>query len=205
MKIKILILALIIGCFLGLSSVAFTETFDIDVIIPSANSATFVVWKLFDGQPFPNTPETTTNLSFATTLTNVEVDPTKPPKYAFLGNYFYAIDVFPTGGAGNVNVQIAYSDTSTLTGLGNHGIATVVRVNPANNTEAELRKETLANIPQTITASEIAGTVNGRFRMYVGLATGDAANNEPAGAVPFNPGDTPGTYTGRLTLTVTPA
>ena len=170
---------------------AWTDTFPVSVTIPAANSATFTVSKVINNQ-FQATGNN--NLSFTTTF--------DAENNTFLGDFFYAIDVAPGGGAGGVDIDIDYADTSVNTGLGTHAIGTVVKAtsNPADG-EQLLKREILDDLNNvTIFGNQVTG---GFMRMYVGLATGDpdASPAEPASAVPFNTGDAPGLYSGTLTLT----
>ena len=220
MKQRLLTFALAIGVVFALSAVARAETFSIEVNIEPASSADFVVWQFTDPNQFPQAPFTSRTLPINAVLTEF-VDPVTGDStgFAFLGQEFYAIDVFPTGGAGAVNVEISYSDISnpnggTLDGLGVKAIGTVVRVTDPNgtpdvytdDTETILDRDILYNIGQFYSAATIANGEGGRMRMYVGLTTGDPDANppEPAAAEVFNPGDVPGDYTGNLTLSVTP-
>ncbi len=214
MKRLTLLTMLVAGVLLCCTSGAFAQsssaTFPISVAINNASTATFVIYQV-DGGVF--SPWTGT-LAFNPDLTLVS-DPGDPPAYAYLGDVYYAIDVFPYG-AGALNVGVSYTDDSNPngvindgTGLGVHAIGTPVS-NDNNGTPTNYNddietgigtKAILGNIAQTIFASDILA--NGQYlRFYVGLATGNPLENEPTGAIPFNPGDTPGNYTGTLTMTV---
>lgn len=213
-KLCLLVLTVAIFALVAIGQVS-SEDFIIEVDIPQADSANFLVWKLVAGQPFPANPEQSNTLNFTTTLTQFQDGAS-----AFLGDNFYAIDVFPTGGAGLLNVNVTYADTQNQngslndgTGIGGKGIATVVRApieidsqNPAFFDEAQLSRTLLQDVPAIIFASDIEDPqARASFmRMYVGLATGDPAATppEPVGAVPFNLADQPGLYSGLLTLTV---
>lgn len=213
-KLCLLVLTVAIFALVAIGQVS-SEDFIIEVDIPQADSANFLVWKLVAGQPFPANPEQSNTLNFTTTLTQFQ-----DGSSAFLGDNFYAIDVFPTGGAGLLNVNVTYADTQNQngslndgTGIGGKGIATVVRApieidsqNPAFFDEAQLSRTLLQDVPAIIFASDIEDPqARASFmRMYVGLATGDPAATppEPVGAVPFNLVDQPGLYSGLLTLTV---
>jgi hypothetical protein len=213
-KIGFLVLMVAILGLFAIGQVS-SEDFIIEVDIPQADSANFLVWKLTDGQPFPANPEASNTLNFTTTLTQFEGGDS-----AFLGDNFYALDIFPTGGAGLLNVNVTYADTQNQngplndgSGIGGKGIATVVRApieidtqNPAFFDEVQLSRTLLQDVPAIILASDIEDPLARAsfMRMYVGLATGDPAATppEPAGAVPFNLADQPGIYSGLLTLTV---
>lgn len=198
MKKSISIFIALFAAVMLFSSPAFSNPFPVNVEIEGASTANYVLWKLIPGQPFPSDPETGTSLDFTTTYDS--------DLGVYFGDQFFAIDVAPQG-AGQLNVLVQYTDTENPngapndgSGLGIKGIATVVNADPATNDETELAKEVLADINNTtIFASQLVG---GFMRMYVGLATGDPLNNEPADAVPFNAGDVPGFYRGTITLTV---
>ncbi len=197
------------GAMMCLSPAVYAQTssaaYDISVTIDNASTATFVVYQI-DAGVF--TAWTDTTLSFNPVLTDVREDPADPPAYAYLGDVYYAIDVFPYG-AGALNVTLSYSNADPAYDLGVHAIGTPVS-NDDNGTPTIYTDDTetpvgvkaiLNSIAQTIYASDILA--NGDYlRFYVGLATGDPTENEPSGAVPFNPGDTPGHYEGTLTMTV---
>lgn len=201
MKKWLYLFVALIGGVLLFNSPVFSNPFPVNVEIEGASSANYVVWKLLPGQPFPSTPQAGTSLDFTTTYnTGLGV---------YFGDEFFAIDVAPIG-AGQLNVLIQYTDTENPngsandgTGLGIKGIATVVKADPVTHNEAELSKKVLQDINNTtIFASQLLAAPAGFMRMYVGLATGDPLNNEPAAAVPFNAGDKPGFYRGTITLTV---
>ena len=193
MRQKLFIFALAVGVMFGLSAIARAETFSIEVQIDAASSADFVVWQITDPNSFPTTEFPSTTLPIDVTLTEF-FDPVTGDSigFAFLGQQFYAIDVFPTGGAGAVNVEISYSDISnpnggTLNGLGVKAIGTVVRVTDPNGTpdvytddqETVMDRDILYNIGQIFSASTIANNEAGRMRMYGGLTTGDPDANPP--------------------------
>ncbi len=199
-------------CFVsGASAQTSSATFPITVDIDNASTATFVVYQV-DGGVFTDWPSTT--LQFEPILTNV-ADPGDPPQYAYLGDVYYAVDVWPYG-AGALNVTLSYTDDDNPngvpndgSGLGVHAIGTPVSNDNSgtpddytDDIETDIgTRAILANIAQTVYAADILA--NGQYlRFYVGLSTGNPLESEPAGAIPFNPGDTPGNYTGTLTMTV---
>ena len=206
MKKLLIVATVVLGALLVLSPLAGAEDFPISVNIPPAQTADFVVWKLADGQPFPTVPETSNAIAFTTTLdSNLGV---------FFADNFYAIDVSPQGGAGQLNVLATYTDTGNPngtpgddTGLEIKGIATAVKADPVTNNEVQLYRQLLRDVTggadDLVLATTLEATPPGFMRLYVGLATGDPLLLEPTDAEPFNVGDIPGDYTGTLTLTAT--
>jgi len=188
------ILAVTLVMMLGLATVGLADVFNVSLTIAPANSANFIVFKVTDPSNFPKNPIATTNLAFTTTLNTTY--------NTFLGNEYYAINVQPIGGAGNVNVKVNYVEgampSGQSSGLGSRATVAAVAVNSATNAEANLMKKSLlGSNNQTVLASALP--TGNYMRFYLGLANGqeDAA----LGVVPFTTGDKPGTYSGTLTLT----
>ena len=220
MKKLTFLTVLLVGALLCFTSGASAQTsnasFPITVAIDNASTATFAVYQIDDAGNF-NTWGSNT-LVYTPVLTDVTgPNPGDPVQYAYLGDVYYAIDVFPYG-AGALNVTLSYTDDinpngapNDGTGLGVHAIGTPT-AHDDNGTPGIFTDDAdnpigtraaLSGIAQTVLSSDILA--NGQyFRLYVGLATGDPAESEPAPAVPFSPGDTPGNYTGTLTMTVAP-
>jgi len=200
MKKQISILVLGAAILLA-GTLAFAENFTVSVNIPAANSATYLVYRITgpsDNQVW--TPLTTTDLTFTTTLTDFPNGTS-----AFLANQFYAVDAFPSGGAGPVNIQINYVDVDKpagqVDGLGKKGTVSASEVYDVAGvaTESPLLSKTslIGSDGQTLLASTLVHS--GFMRVYVGLANGQEA--ESVGVTPFNPGDKAGDYIGILTLT----
>jgi hypothetical protein len=220
MKKLTFLTVLLVGALLcftsGASAQSSGDTFPITVAIDNASTATFAVYQIDAADTFTSWGSNT--LEFNPTLEDVTgPNPGDPVQYAYLGDVYYAIDVFPYG-AGALNVTLSYTDDSNPnggandgTGLGAHAIATPT-AHDDNGTPGDYTDDadnpigsraTLENIAQTVLASEILA--NGQyFRLYVGLATGNDTEPAPEPVTPFSPADTPGNYTGTLTMTVAP-
>jgi len=188
------ILAVAISILTMLATTGSAEDFNVSVDIPAANSANFIVFKVTDPNNFPKDPIATANLAFTTTL-NTQYN-------TFLGNEYYAINVQPTGGAGNVSLLFFYWEgampAGQTNGLGGKATVSVSAVNPATNGETSVYKRSLNDCRFT-TVRESAIPSGQYMRVYIGLANGqeDAA----LGVTPFTTGDKPGDYSGTLMIT----
>jgi len=201
--------ALLIPCLalFGLSmatAAAFAQVeFTISAEIPAANGATFSVSRVFPGPPEVFVPVDTTDLDFLQLTLNTELG-------IFLPSFFWVIDI-GSNGAGNPDVEFAYTDTANPngtpndgTGLGDHGTiayAKVVTHDDSSQTVNLIRGESL---DESTTSPDILETaIDGGFlRVTVGIATGDEALQEGT-ATPFTAADEAGTYSGILTITAT--
>lgn len=157
--------------------------------------------------------------AFTASGTEVQVGDPQAKFLIFLSDHFYSIDMAYTygGGAAITRILFEYTDVSPpqTAGLGSKATATFVRKYFANGAEAP---ETINDrtAPGKLLLSNAGGTIislsqlnGGWLRVYVGLVTKNPAL--PAGDVellssttPFVPGDAPGTYEGRITITSLP-
>lgn len=124
-------------------------------------------------------------------------------------DFFFAVDVGVTGGAGTPNVNVSYTEglnpNDPGKGLGWHAAATFIRVVQTGSVIEEIEltshgpKKLLKDLAsENITSAEIAG---GYLRIYTGVLTGDKTT--PTGGVPFTNTDKSGTYNGTLVVTAT--
>ena len=131
----------------------------------------------------------------------------------FFPDHYFAIDVGASGGAGNPNVTVSYTEgakpVGQVNGLGFKTQATFVKITggpaPEDQVETALAahpKQPLKELigGEIVSASEIAG---GFLRLYVGVISGDDAAVTALGGEPFTLADRPGPYTGTLTVSAT--
>lgn len=202
---------------LALGTAARAEVFPITATIPAATKVNFVVSAVTPGATPVFTDNGGLNLNFATAGGGMQFD---TDNGIWTGSRFFAIDLAPSTAAnipapGNYS-SITFSYGSNVVpagqpaaeGLNKRATITAVRVSGAAGSQTETpvitaRAIGVGTIP-SLTQADVTG---GFLRVYVGLATGElqAGTQNPvaANSVPFTNGDTPGTYTGTLTITAT--
>jgi len=188
-----------------LSSPGFAAVdFFIDAELPSSNSASFNVSKVFVGPPLNFIPTPTFNLDFGVlSLDDVNgIFVTNPA-------FYWVIDV-GSNGAGMPDVGVSYANTATpptaTHNLGAHATVNFAEIvtnpgTPPTQTTNDITTVALNNV-----GSLPGGGINetqfsdGFLRISVGIYTGPAPIT---GASPFTALDAPGVYSGTLTLTAT--
>jgi len=132
----------------------------------------------------------------------------------YTSNYFYAIDVAATGGAGAPDVTVTYGSESSpagqVKGLGSKSTITFSKVSggpaPKDQVDAVMAghgpTKLLSQIEsgEAITDTELIG---GFLRMRVGVFDGANPSLVSAGGEPFSNSDLPGAYSGILTVSAT--
>jgi len=201
----------------AIGTAARAEVFPITATIPAATKVNFVVSQVTPGATPAFAANGSLNLNFSTAGGGMSFDTTNG---IWTGSRFFAIDLAPATAAdipapGNYgSITFTYGANTVpagqpaAEGLNKRATIAAVRVSGAIGAQTETpvipaRAIGVGTIP-SLTQSDVAG---GFLRVYVGLATGElvAGTTTPvaANSVPFTNGDTPGTYTGTLTITAT--
>ena len=197
---RLIFLIVFCGTFLFTHTISSANPVAVTADVPASQATSYVIWKFFPNQGWPDDPETSNALNFTTTLdTSLGV---------YFADNWYAIDVYPDTYS---NITIQYTETENPngvlgdgSGLSHRGIATVNKKAWGSGPESTLRKEVFGDINNvTFPASQFSATPGGFMRLYIGLATGNPALNEPGNAVPFTVADASGNYRGTITLTIT--
>jgi hypothetical protein len=184
-----------------MAATTFVGTFPVTADIPPATSVSFVVSQVDVNNHF--TSNGSNNLTFPVSL--------DPDLKIYTPAYTFAIDVATSGGAGNPDVLIQYSNNNNPNGTGPgldiHGVSTVQKVVGAtgDQTVTNLKSATLGDMNNYNVLK--TALVGGFMRVLVGLSTGNTnpldGPIDPPNVIPFTNGDLSGTYTGTLTLTAT--
>jgi hypothetical protein len=203
---KLLTLLLVMGLALALvpvSSAQEVATFDITAYLPAA---TGVVIKA--------TRVVASNDDFLNTVTSFDFGTLSPINGVFLSDYYFAVDVGVTAGAGSTNITLTYEEGLPLiagNSLGYKTTADFVAITggpgPEDQTETPIAtslgtKTLLIDLEDpgvSIAPSDLGG---GFFRAYIGIYPGGDASL-PDG-MPFTAGDEADTtYHGTLIVSAT--
>jgi hypothetical protein len=171
---------------------ATSQTVNINAAVPLlAGGLTVTVSKVTG-----TTWATATSISFGTLVWNTT-------NKIFLPDSYYAVDVGVTDNSGTV-----WTLTHTRTSIAGNGSNLDNKINVSFNKQTsstastELQKVSYAN-SQSIayTKTQLSG---GWLRIYYGIGTGDPTKPDAAGVTPIGIDTPAGTYSGTVTITLTP-
>ena len=161
-----------------------TMTGGLTVSVSQVDSATGLIW----------TPAA--SISFGTLVWN-------PANSIFLPDSYYAVDIGVVDNSGN-----AWTVTHTRTFLANGAYNLNNKVNVSFNKQTsstvgtELQKVSYGNSNSiAYTKAQLAG---GWLRIYYGIGTGSLTKPDATGVTPIGLDTPAGTYTGSVTITLTP-
>lgn len=204
MKKLLLILLLVVGLALMMAPVSSAQevaTFPITAYLPPATGIVITATRVN-----ASTDE------FLNTVTSFEFGTLSPTNGVFLSDYYFAVDVGVTAGAGSTNITLTYEEgLPAITGnsLGYKTTADFVAITggPDDQTETPIAttlgtKALLIDLEDpgvSIVPSDLGG---GFFRAYIGIYAG-GDSNLPDGK-PFTASDSPDTtYNGTLIVSAT--
>jgi len=144
-----------------------------------------------------------TSVSFGTLVWHPENGTNGKPLNIFMAPMYYAVDIGVTDNSGT-----AWTVTHTRASLAGQGTNINNKVNVSFNKQTsdtvstELQKVSFGN-SQSIayTKAQLAG---GWLRIYYGVGTGDPLKPDATGVTPIGLDTPSGTYTGSVTITLTP-
>jgi hypothetical protein len=168
-----------------------TVTGGLSVSVNKVDVATGKVW----------TPAT--SISFGTLAWHPEVGTNGLPLNIFLPDSYYAVDIGVTD-----NTSTAWTITHTRASLAGQGTNINDKVNVSFNKQTdgthgtELSKFSFGDSnSKAFTKATLSG---GWLRIYYGIGTGDPAKPDATGVTPIGLDTPSGTYTGSVTITLTP-
>jgi hypothetical protein len=192
MRKVLLAAAVLAGIFVYAGSTGFAADYPVSATMPTSSG--FVMYQVLNGTW---SSSSTTSLTFGT-LKEVSVGDNN---YIFLPDV--TIDLYyvilPTGGGldATKSVQVSFSDTGTISGLGKKTTISYVKV--VDSVETEVKKARLQET-SSVAVSSLGG---GALRMYVGIYNGvEGSNWSGTAAEVFSGGDAAGNYGGTLTISV---
>lgn len=170
---------------------AATQTVNVRAVVPSVNSLNLTVSRIQN-----LTWTNATSMDFGT----LTFDTTN---HIFTSPYYYAVDCGVVDNSGNV---WTLTHTATNFASGNNTLNSKVNVDfmrqnltNANGTVISERSYANASLGVPITKTQLGN--DGWLRIYYGLGTGSGDN---PGVTPINSTQASGTYTGSVTVTLTP-
>ncbi len=208
---------IILVCLLVVGLVAIqgvhAESYGVSAAIPAATTVNLITSRVQNGGEFTVIGQGNQAINFTTAGEGIQYDATNG---IWAPTRFYAIDVSPQTAGGDPapasfnQITFGYTEgnnpNGTSDGLGSKGTVTVVRIDTVTDpddatqliqVETEVDADTFANAASiSVSDSDISG---GFMRAYVGVSTGETGKP----GAPFTNGDTPGNYSGTLTLSVT--
>ena len=197
------------------AGVVFAVTKNFSMILPPATGASITVFKVVKSGTAPNftyvfTPWTHgTDLGFSTDAAMIYH--TENDINIWLPQYYFALDVAPTGGTGNPTVSVSYAQGNNPNGASGHGLdykgsISFSKVTGQTGSQSEsvlfypVRFGMVASAVGNIVPTNL-GITDGFLRIYIGIGDGSmTGGNSPE---VFTNSDMPGTYTGVLTITLT--
>ncbi|MDD2702418.1 MAG: hypothetical protein PHC33_00175 [Candidatus Omnitrophica bacterium] len=190
---KVLLAAVIsAGLFFYAGSTGFAADYTVSATMPVSSG--FVMYQVLNGT-WSSSP--TTSLTFGT-LKEISVG---DHDFIFLPDVttdlYYVI--LPMGGGldATKSVQVSFSDTGTISGLGKKTTISYVKV--TDSVETEIKKARLQET-SSVAVSSLGGAA---LRMYVGIYNGVPGSNwSGTAAEVFSGGDAAGNYCGTLTISV---
>lgn len=192
---KILIAAMFLGALLSLVSIglaADTKNVDVKAYIPAQDGLTVTVSKVV-GTTWTQVP----SIDFG----NLTFDATNHIFVTADGSY-YAVDVGVDSNA--ADWLVTHTVTSLVNGSDNidHNVNVTFMLQTSNATGNKIGDvmSYAASNSKSFTKAQLAG---GWLRVYYGIATGDKAK-DGADVTPIGANQTNGSYTGRVTFTLTP-
>ncbi|MFA5362141.1 MAG: hypothetical protein WC335_02695 [Candidatus Omnitrophota bacterium] len=192
MKKVLLAAAILAGVVLSVGSAGFAADYTVSATMPTSTG--FVMYQVLNGTW---SATSTTALTFGK-LKEVSVGDNN---YIFLPDattdLYYVI--LPTGGGldATKSVQVSFSDTGTISGLGKKTTVSYVKV--VGSVETEIKKARLQET-SSVAVSSLSGAA---LRMYVGIYNGVPGSNwSGTAAEAFSGGDAAGNYGGTLTISV---
>jgi hypothetical protein len=192
---KVLIAAMCLGACLSLVSIglaADTKNVDVKAYIPAQDGLTVTVSKVV-GNSWTGVP----SIDFG----NLTYDTTNHIFVTADGSY-YAVDVGVDSNA--ADWLVAHTVTSLVNGSENidHNVNVTFMHQTSNTTGNKIGAvmSYAASNNKSFTKAQLAG---GWLRVYYGIATGDTAK-DGADVTPIGATQTNGSYTGRVTFTLTP-
>lgn len=173
---------------------AATQTVAVSATVPTVTGGLSVVVSKVIGTTF--TPAS--SISFGT----LTLDPVNNI-YTTTDQSYYAIDIGVIDNTATV-WTVAHTRASLVSGANNlDGKVNVSFVKQTSSTVSSLLQKVSFTNSQSISYNKTA-LAGGWLRVYYGLGTGDPANPDATGVTPIGLDTPAGTYTGSVTITLTP-
>ena len=200
-----------------MAAVTQSVTYTLSASVPVATGVSITASKA--GSPLVGSPglRAAAGLSAAASATVLSFDPMSfdSVNKIWYPSTYYVLEIGPTGGPGNTDVTVSYSEGANPNapghGLGWKSTATFIKATmdgSGNTIETPISshgpKRMLIQLNgEHITSSEI--TTAGWLKIYIGIVTKDpgAAIPDPASSEPFTNADHSGYYDGSLVITAT--